>query len=135
MPTQDGSSQRTGSSVFDFEGDGKSEVVYADELTLWVFDGATGEVRMAWEEHASWTLFEYPVIVDVDADGASEIVLMSNDGQTAGWQGITVIGDLTGSWAPTTPTWNQHGYHITNVEDDLSILVVKARQRGANTCA
>lgn len=121
MPTQDASSQRTGSSVFDFEGDGRSEVVYADELTLWVFDGATGEVRLAWEDHASWTLFEYPVIVDVDADGASEIVFMSNDGINEGWQGITVVGDITDSWAPTTPTWNQHAYHITNIEDDLSV--------------
>jgi hypothetical protein len=29
----------TGSSVFDFEGDGKAEVIYADECFLWVFDG------------------------------------------------------------------------------------------------
>lgn len=120
-PTQDASSARTGSSVFDFEGDGRSEVVYADELTLWIYDGATGEVLLSWEDHASWTLMEYPVIVDVDADGQSEIVFMSNDGIYEGWQGITVVGDLAESWAPTTPTWNQHGYHITNVEDDLSI--------------
>jgi len=121
MPTQDASSQRTGSSVFDFEGDGKSEVVYADELTLWVFDGATGDVRLAWDEHASWTLFEYPVIVDIDADGASEIVFMSNDGIYEGWQGITAVSDAAESWAPTTPTWNQHAYHITNINDDLSV--------------
>ncbi|NOY27592.1 MAG: VCBS repeat-containing protein [Oligoflexia bacterium] len=121
MPTQDLSSARTGSSVFDFEGDGRSEVVYADELTLWIFDGSTGEVRLAWDEHSSWTLMEYPVIVDVDADGQSEIVFMSNDGINPGWQGITVVGDIAESWAPTAPTWNEHGYNITNVEDDLSI--------------
>ena len=43
--TQDHSSGFTGSSVFDFEGDGASEIVYADETRLWVFDGATGPSR------------------------------------------------------------------------------------------
>ncbi len=119
--TTDQSSARTGSSVFDFEGDGQWEVVYADELVLWVYDGATGAPLMAESGHSSWTLFEYPVIVDVDADDQAEIVLASNDSINAGWQGITVIGDAGGTWAPTTPTWNQHAYHITNVEDDLSI--------------
>lgn len=119
--TTDASSARTGSSVFDFEGDGQWEVVYADEQVLWVYDGATGAPIMADDRHASWTLFEYPIIVDVDADGEAEIVLASNDSTSSGWQGITVIGDASGSWAPTTATWNQHAYHITNVEDDLSI--------------
>jgi len=119
--TTDESSARTGSSVFDFEGDGAWEVVYADELVLWVYDGATGQPVLEETEHSSWTLFEYPVIVDVDADGESEIVLASNDSINAGWQGVTVIGDASDSWAPTTMAWNQHAYHITNVQDDLSI--------------
>jgi hypothetical protein len=121
MPTTDASSSQTGSSVFDFEGDGAAEVVYADELTLWVYDGATGLVELQDDGHSSWTLFEYPVIADVDADGEAEIILASNDSINAGWQGITVIGDATNSWAPTAPVWNQHAYSITNVEDDLSI--------------
>lgn len=121
MPTVDASSSVTGSSVFDFEGDGAAEVVYADEMTLWVYDGATGAVELQEEGHSSWTLFEYPVIADVDADGQAEIVLGSNDSINSGWQGITVIGDTSNSWAPTAPVWNQHAYAITNVEDDLSI--------------
>ena len=48
MPVIDASSRRTGSSVFDFEGDGVAEVVYADEETLWVFDGSTGSVEPSW---------------------------------------------------------------------------------------
>jgi hypothetical protein len=120
-PTTDASSAQTGSSVFDFEGDGSWEVVYADELVLWVYDGATGAPVLAEEGHSSWTLFEYPLVVDVDGDGEAEIVLASNDSINPGWQGLTVIGDASRSWAPTAPVWNQHGYSITNVEDDLSI--------------
>ena len=99
----DYSSSQTGSAVFDFEGDGAAEIVYADEHTLWIFDGATGAVRMAQEGHASGTLMEYPLIADVDGDGSTEIVIASNNYTYAGWTGITVIGDLDDSWAPHDP--------------------------------
>ncbi len=118
VATTDESSSRTGSSVFDFEGDGTSEVVYADEVTLWIYDGSTGAPLLAEDNHASWTLFEYPVIADVDRDGEAEIVLASNNSAADGWQGITVIGDAGGTWAPASTAWNQHAYHITNVTPD-----------------
>ena len=74
-PIEESSSGMTGSSVFDFEGDGAAEVVYADEETLWIFDGATGTIEMAWTEHGSGTRFEYPTIVDIDADGSAENIV------------------------------------------------------------
>ena len=119
--TSDHSSSKTGSSVFDFEGDGAAEVVYADEHTLWIYDGATGDVKMAQEGHASGTLMEYPLIADVDNDGSTEIIVASNDYRFDGWGGITVIGDESGTWAPARPIWNQYAYHITNVNNDGSI--------------
>jgi hypothetical protein len=119
--TQDYSSSITGSSVFDFEGDGDAEVVYADEVDLWVYEGATGAVLIRETGHASGTLFEYPVIADVDGDGATEIVLGSNQLSYAGWEGITVIGDADNSWAPARPIWNQFAYSITNVDRDGGI--------------
>ena len=118
---QDYSSSVTGSSVFDFEGDGASDVVYADEITLWVYDGATGAVKFIADDHASGTLFEYPLIVDVDNDGQTEIVLPSNDYAYDGWNGITVLGDLDNSWRPSRTIWNQFAYSISNVNDDGSI--------------
>lgn len=120
-PTSDISSGITGSSVFDFDDDGDAEVVYADELTLWVFDGPTGAVKLEETNHASGTLLEYPVIADVDGDGSSEIVVASNNLYTAEWNGITVIGDADGTWAPSRPIWNQKAYSITNVNDDGTI--------------
>ena len=123
----DYSSSQTGSAVFDFEGDGAAEIVYADEHTLWIFDGATGAVRMAQEGHASGTLMEYPLVADVDGDGSTEIVLASNNYAYAGWTGITVIGDADDSWAPARPIWNQYAYHITNVGDDGSIPAVQTK--------
>ncbi len=77
QPSQDLSSQATGSSVFDFEGDGRAEVVYADECFLRVYDGVDGRVKFS-VARSSNTLSEYPVIADVDGDFNSEIVVGSN---------------------------------------------------------
>jgi hypothetical protein len=123
--TQDRSSSRTGSSVFDFEGDGVSEVVYADEEHLYIYSGPDGAVLLKLSDHASGTLYEYPLIADVDQDGSAEIVVASNDYAWAGWQGITVIGDRGSTWAPARPVWNQFAYSITNVEADGGIPLVQ----------
>lgn len=116
--TQDASSGFTGSSVFDFEGDGSAEVVYADEIRLWVFDGATGNVKLEGVHHNSATCSEYPVIVDVDRDGHAEIVYTHSlpaQGGGGTLMGVSVVGDKANSWQAGRPVWNQHGYNITNV--------------------
>ncbi len=120
-PTEDDSSSQTGSSVFDFEGDGVSEVVYADEHDLYVYSGPDGSILLDAKDHASGTLMEYPLVADVDNDGSTEIIVVSNDYAISGWQGVTVIGDLNDSWAPARPVWNQFAYHITNVDSDAGI--------------
>ena len=74
---QDMSSRSTGSAVFDFNGDGKAEVLYGDELFLRVYDGVKGETTFCLC-NTSATLYEYPVVADVNNDGHAEIVLASN---------------------------------------------------------
>lgn len=139
------SSSVTGSSVFDFEGDGKAEVIYNDECFLWVFDGQTGSVRFAGFT-TSFTGTEASLVADVDGDGRSEIVMISNgaDPSAAGWKcldannnpttvngvtwqpsanaskayrGITVFGDKANAWVGTRTLWNQHAYHVSNICD------------------
>ncbi|MEQ1569753.1 MAG: FG-GAP-like repeat-containing protein, partial [Myxococcota bacterium] len=114
---QDFSSGFTGSSVFDFEGDGKAEVVYADENDVWVFDGATGAVKLQQPEHSSATCSEYPSVADVDGDGHAEIVYTSS-AYSGPENGLRVIGDLDDSWMTGREWWNQHGYAITNIGGD-----------------
>jgi hypothetical protein len=145
-PNHDLSSSVTGSSVFDFEGDGKAEVIYADECFLWVFDGQTGDVRFA-TFTTSFTATEASVVADVDGDGHAEIIMVSNraDPSAAGWNcldaggnpstvngvtwqpsaaaskayaGIHVFGDKANSWVGTRTLWNQHTYHVSNICDD-----------------
>jgi len=76
-PSQDASSNRTGSSVFDFEGDGVAEAVYGDECFTRVYEGTTGEVVYS-RYRTSCTWYENPIIADVDADFGAEIVITSN---------------------------------------------------------
>ncbi|MFN0151815.1 MAG: FG-GAP-like repeat-containing protein [bacterium] len=120
-PTQDGSSYVTGSSVFDFEGDGSAEVIYRDELYLRIYRGSDGTVLYQ-TPMSSCTWHEYVLVADVDADGNAEIVATANNNCSFGTQrGIYVIGDANDSWASTRKIWNQHTYHITNVNDDGTI--------------
>ena len=123
--TTDASSHATGSTVFDFEGDGRPEVVYGDEVSLWVLDGLTGEVRLEDTRHSSRTLHEYPIVVDVDGDGYPEIVVPNGGGHYGDANtGLYVLGSDTprgDGWLGGRQVWNQHAYNIVNVNDDLSI--------------
>ena len=201
QPSQDESSNVTGSSVFDFEGDGRAEAVYGDECFLRVYDGETGMVIFS-QYRSSCTWYENPVVADVDGDFNSEIVIGNNfncgdatsgractslepgqidplfagircsDGadclsgtcdagfcrctmdseccagagcELAGFVcaappagtpgtgstcrashpmgalGIRVYRDSADRWVRSRQVWNQHAYHVTNVNDDGTI--------------
>jgi hypothetical protein len=128
--TQDCSSAMTGSSVFDFDGNGSAEVVYADEVKLHIYDGATGAVLFE-TCNTSGTLWEYPLVADVTNDGQADIVVASNayssltcDGVTK-TTGIRIFGDEQGRWVRTRRIWNQHAYHVTNVNEDGTLPQVE----------
>jgi hypothetical protein len=140
MTTQDHSSGITGTSVFDFEGDGRVEVVYADECWARVFDGATGAVKFS-TEHTSGTWVEYPTIADADGDGFTGIVLAHNqwdcgdeDPLSPGTRrtvpalrGVTVLRDALDRWVASRALWSQHTEHIDQRSDDGAIPAIEPR--------
>ncbi len=79
--SQDVSSGKTGSSLFDFDGDGQPEAVYADECFTRVYDGKTGKVLFS-AKRSSMTSIEAPVIADIDNDGSAEILMGSDINMT-----------------------------------------------------
>ncbi len=113
-PIQD-SSGIAGCSGYDVNGDGAYELLYTDEVILRIFDGASGAVLYDNNSHSSGTLWEYPVVADVDNDGSAEIVIASNSGA---WKGITVLGHAGDGWAKSGSTWPVHDYAVSNIEKD-----------------
>ncbi len=152
--TIDASSESTGSSVFDFEGDGIAEVVYRDETRLRIYsgqgagynengtvvdedkDGYMDAKVLWWWPNTSGTVIEYPLIVDVDNDGRTEVVMVSEPQTKYGtvgnasylgpeWTnlptGIDVYSDSSDNWVRTRRIWNQHAYHVTNINEDGTV--------------
>ena len=128
--TQDCSSAMTGSSVFDFNGDGTAEVVYGDELQ-------PAHLRRADRQRAVRDLQHHRHAVGVPARGRRQqrrrrrprgrVELLQPalpcDGSKT--SGIRIFGDAAGKWVRTRRIWNQHAYHVTNVEEDGTIPSVE----------
>jgi hypothetical protein len=133
-PSQDFSSNVTGSSVFDFDADGVAEVVYGDECFVRIYRGTDGEVLFS-QAASSGTGYEYPVIADVDGDFNSEIIVAMTRGPdcpstdpiapggvpSLSQAGIVVLRDAMDRWAASRPIWNQHAYAVTNIQDNATV--------------
>jgi hypothetical protein len=128
--TEDDSSRVTGSTVFDFNGDGAAEAIYNDECNFRVYDGIDGDVYFK-EPSESRTRIEYPIVADVDNDGNAEIVFATttesgfcSENQDGLYNaGIEAWGDASDLWVSARRVWNQHAYHVTNVTESGRVPV------------
>lgn len=135
--TKDCSSLVTGVTSFDFNGDGRPEIIYGDEqyTRIYEMDG-TNELKVIWSTiNPSGTLYEYPVVADVDGSGEAKLVMVANNmwvansdsystdeerSAAANITGVRVFGPkLKKAWMPTRPVWNQYAYFAANVQDNL----------------
>lgn len=123
----------TGSTLFDFNGDGQAEVVYRDERFLYIINGNTGAVYTQ-QTCVARTAVEYPIVADLDADGASELCVTCGFDDVEAWDNFCNLGYSTNShvrafesagepWVPARRVWNQHAYFNVNVNDDLTIPI------------
>ncbi len=128
-------SGQAGGTAFDFIGGGKAQAIYADEFTVWVFD-ENGAPLMS-TPHLSGTIIEYPIVADIDNDGSSEIVVVSNtllhEGNPLPFT-AQAVKDIEDRWVQGRRIWNQHTYHVTNVREDGTIpQVEKPHWQNLNT--
>ncbi len=143
--TEDNSSRVTGSTLFDFNGDGAAEVIYNDECWFRIYDGSTGGVLFK-EPSESRTRIEHPIVADVDNDGNAEIAFtVSNESGFCGERdafspgdpavplratynnGLEVWGDPQDRWVSARRVWNQHTYHVTQVAESGAIPAIEPR--------
>ncbi|MCD7974112.1 MAG: VCBS repeat-containing protein [Candidatus Azobacteroides sp.] len=127
----------TGITLFDFNQDGISELVYRDETDLRIINGSgihhqtglpTQPYNLASFSNISGTGYEYPVIADIDGDGQAEILIVGAHSSISGTSAS--IGPLwvfkseypdTSPWAPARRVWNQHAFNPVNINEDLTV--------------
>ncbi|MDR0799787.1 MAG: FG-GAP-like repeat-containing protein [Dysgonamonadaceae bacterium] len=132
--THKDNSGSTGLTLFDFDQDGKAEIVYRDEQYLRIIDGtADGDIRYTDRNKAifpntSGTCTEYPIVADVDGDGQAEIIVLGGSslapGSNANLRGALWVfksADPDSPWAPARTVWNTPAYNPVYVNEDLSI--------------
>lgn len=119
VPTVDASGL-SGCSGYDLDADGALEILYADEVHLGIYDGATGAELYSEPGHTSGTLYEYPTVADIDHDGAAEILYVSNF-QTTTYAVLTVLEHNGDGWPRSGSTWGTHDFSVTNVDPDGSV--------------
>ena len=115
METDDTSSSSTGSTIFDLNGDGKVEVRDSYFLTSRLLTLDAGVIL--WETaNPSGTLWEYPLVVNLDDHPSAEIIVSA-----PGLGGVRAFRDPTGRWVEARPVWNQYSYYPEIVDDDLIV--------------
>ena len=120
----DASSKRSGVITYDFNHDGKAEIINVDESGLNVFSASENQLIYK-SPQSSGTIWEYPIIVDLDGDGSGEIVSVSNEfllpeGAT-GTNGVSVKTTGSCKWSSATRVWNQHSFSGTNINQNGSL--------------
>jgi len=126
-------SGQTGITLFDFNQDNIMELIYRDSDNLRIINGSgkshvTGNdticpYNIYTRMMSAGTGCEYPIVADVNGDGSAEIVvtgLLDQSQYLPGDGGIHVFGN-PGGWSPARPVWNQYMYHVTNVNEDLTV--------------
>lgn len=124
-------SGHTGCTLFDFNGDGVSEIVYRDERFLYIINGTDGSIHTQ-EPCVSRTNREYPIVADVDADGSTELCVTcgTDDAKSIAnfctlsysrYSQVRVYSSGGDPWVPARRVWNQHGYFNVNINDDLTV--------------
>ncbi|WP_350645394.1 choice-of-anchor A family protein [Pseudoalteromonas sp. G24-MNA-CIBAN-0072] len=114
-------SSKTGLSLFDFNGDGKVEVLHNDQESFKIF-AHDGSLLFS-KENSNATLWEYPFVADLNGDGNGQIILTASNswlGESAKNTGLTVLENANTScrFAPATRIWNQHSFSGTNINQD-----------------
>jgi hypothetical protein len=122
-------SAMTAMSMFDFNQDGKQELIYRDAEHLRIIEGSSGDNLTTYQIYSE-TCTEYPIVVDLKGEGSAQIVvsgskiIQQGGGGDTAWKQVHLYSfgsAVPGAWAPARHVWNQHGYNVLNVNDTLTI--------------
>ena len=120
-------SYSNGLTLFDFNQDGESELLICDQNNISIVNGSSATLAqqtLATFPFKEVTIMQYPVIADVDNDGAAEIVFVGRQNNMSIQGTLNILRSDGMPWAPARPVWNQYMYNVTNVNKDLTIPAV-----------
>jgi RHS repeat-associated protein len=120
LPIFETTSGVTGSVLFDLNNDGSSEVIYADQQRFYILRGSDGAILNQFP-HGSTTAAEGPSVADIDRDGHADILVVADVPLSGTGPGLRAYTGLNNNWANTRPVWNQDGFTITNITDNLTV--------------
>ncbi len=117
-----------GINLFDFNLDGKQEIVLIDQFGLYVFDQKMNVLGIDEEIVAITQILETPIIIDWDNDQEAEILTIGcNGGVSDDPSGcnaqLVVINSANFPWANTRKIQNQFAYFNTNINDDGTLPI------------
>lgn len=110
---------------FDFDGDGDFEIVSKGKEEMVILDGTNGSIMYS-TPIFSISVVESPVIVDVDGDGVTELLVTGAATQADVGNQIGFLRAYTSStfpWQMTRQVWNQNAYFNVNIQDDLTLPI------------
>lgn len=117
--------ETAGFTLFDFNQDDKSEIVFRNTSQLFIADGITLNNLCTPITSYSGTITEYPVVADVNADGMAEIIITQANKP---WNNYNSNGNvsvfastLNQTWSSARKVWNQWSYNAVNINEDLTV--------------
>jgi hypothetical protein len=109
-------------TMFDFNHDGKNELLLIDQYAVRILDGATG-LEKAIQVFGAATAMQYPIIADVNNNGSAQIISIgiSGSNNVTAFGYLNVFKSANVPWAPARKVWNQYMYSANYVNDDLTV--------------
>lgn len=111
-------------TVLDLDRDGFNEVVYPygiNPTKLLILDGRDGSLKLEQEIFNGNFSSSIPIFADIDADGASELILLGHQVFSGNSPAFYIYESENDDWPPNRGVWNQWNYHVTNINEDGSV--------------
>ncbi len=107
----------TGCSFFDFDQDGRLELLYADEHTIYVLDAGSGVTLFSLPRESA-TAWDLPIVADLNGDGTAEIVIGVAGSTRLEDPIVTAYRHPGGNWPPAPPIWGSATWSGTTLWAD-----------------